>query len=162
MYLLILPIGFCVSYFILLFLFSFFFENKTARVTKKSFSSVALVVFLIFSTYIVTFQIPDTELANRVLHGFGGGFLAFLLCFLVTKDGNLQIGKFRFFIFSALIVTAMGVVNEIMEYIIQNYGSLGLIFTDSINDTWLDLVSNAIGMAIASICFVPFVNRKKL
>ena len=160
MYLLALTFGLGISYFLLLFLFSFFFENKKPRITKKSFYFVSLLCFLSFVGYNIAFSIHNPALSNRFLHAFGGGFLAFLTCFLAVKENGLSIGKFCFFIFSALIVTAMGVANEIIEYFFQNYTDLGLIFAVSINDTWLDLLSNTVGMLIASICFVPFVHEK--
>ncbi len=160
MYLLAITFGLCVAYFVLLFLFPYFFENRIAKVTKKSFSFVALIAFLSLTGYLAGFRIPDLEFANRLQHAFGGGFLAFLICFLAIKDAGVKISKFKFFIFSALIVTALGVVNESMEYVLQNYFGFTLMFADSINDTWLDLVSNTVGIAIAGVCFTPFVNTR--
>ena len=49
---------------------------------------------------------------------------------------------------------ALGIVNELFELVMQEYG--GFIFIQSIIDTWLDLASNVAGVAIASICLVPF------
>jgi len=162
MYLLAITFGLCISYFVLLFLFPFFFENRIAKVTKKSFLFVALLSFLSLILYIVVFHISDEELGNRFQHAFGGGFLAFFLCYLVVKDVKLSISKFRFFIFSALIVTAMGVANEIIEYLLQNYAGFTLMFSNNINDTWLDLISNTVGILVATACFTPFVNREHL
>ncbi len=54
------------------------------------------------------------ELSNRVLHVFGGGFLAFLICFLAALDSRVRIRRFQFFLFSFLIVIALGVANEIL------------------------------------------------
>ena len=160
MYLLAITLGLCISYFILFFLFPFFFEHRIAKVTKKSFLFAAVVTFLSFTGYLAGFHISDLEFANRLQHAFGGGFLAFLICFLATKDSGVKISKFQFFIFSALIVTALGVINESMEYVLQNYFGFTLMFADSINDTWLDLVSNTVGIAIAGVCFTPFVNTR--
>jgi hypothetical protein len=97
------------------------------------------------------------EFSNRVLHAYGGGFMAFLVCFLVVRDSKLSLTKFQFFIFSFLIVAALGVANEILEFFLQNYA--GMIFSSHINDTWYDLMSNTIGSLIATVCFVPCIKK---
>ncbi len=158
MYLIAITVGLCVAYFILLFLFWFFFENKKAEIPKNSFRSIILIILLSLAGYVVVLNIPDLELGNRFLHAFGGGFLAFMVCFLVVKDSTLPITKFQFFVFSALIVTALGVSNELLEFFLQHY--FGLISSASTTDTWLDLLSNTVGSIIASTCFVPFISRK--
>ena len=159
MYLLLITIGLCASYFGLLFLFSFFFNNEPPKISRNFLRSVMLIFFLSCAGYAVVYSIPNIELGNRVLHAFGGGFMAFLVCFLVYRDMHLPITKFQFFVLSILIVTALGVANEITECILQN--ATGFIFSASINDTWLDLVSNTIGSFVAALFFVPFINREK-
>jgi hypothetical protein len=159
MYLIAITLSLYVSYFALFFVFPFFFENRQAKIGLKSLVSVGLIFILSFLGYFIAFNIQDPELSNRFLHGFGGGFMALLVCFLVVKDSNLQIRKFQFIIFSLLVVAALGVVNEILEFFLQNY--TGMVFSTSVNDTWLDLISNTVGMLIAVISFTPFVNIKK-
>jgi len=126
---------------------------------KRDIISLFIIFLISFLVYIIAFRIPNEQLSNRFLHAFGGGFLAFLICFLIVKNTNLQLTKFQFFIFSFLLVTAMGVTNEILEFFLQNYA--GFIFSASVNDTWLDLISNAVGALIAGAVLVPFVNRTK-
>jgi hypothetical protein len=123
-------------------------------------TSVGVIVALSFFGYFVAFAIQDQELSNRFLHAFGGGFLGFLTCFLAAKDSSVVINKFQFFIFSVLIVIALGVANEILEFLLQNY--VGIVFATSVNDTWLDLISNTIGIFIASAIFIPLVRNKKV
>lgn len=139
-------------------LFPFFFINQTVRVTSKSFVSLLTIFILSILGYVVAFSIPDPEFGNRILHGFGGGFMGLLVCFLVIKDTKLQLGKFQFVIFSLLVVAALGVANEILEFFLQNY--LGRIFAQSVNDTWYDLTSNLIGSLIAALLFVPFIDKE--
>ncbi|MFA5829637.1 MAG: hypothetical protein WC843_04030 [Candidatus Gracilibacteria bacterium] len=157
MYLLLLTIAMCLAYVVLYFLFSFFFKNKFTPITGKSFISIFLIIIVSFIAYTASFGVADPELGNRIMHMFGGGFLAFMVCFLVVKDSKLAINKFQFFIFSFLIVIALGVANEIAEFFLQNFAYLR--FSSSINDTWLDLISNVIGALIAAVCFVPFLKR---
>ncbi len=82
--------------------------------------------------------------------------MAFMVCFLVVKDSKLPVTKFQFLIFSALIATALGVANELLEFFLQHY--FGFISAASVTDTWLDLLSNTVGILLASICFVPFIS----
>lgn len=159
MYLVAITLSLCISYFALFFISPFFFENRLPKIGLKSLVSVVLIFILSFLGYFIAFNIQDPEIGNRFLHGFGGGFTALLVCFLAVKDSNLQIRKFQFTIFSLLVVTALGVANEILEFFLQNY--TGIVFSTSVNDTWLDLISNTVGMLIAVISFTPFVNIKK-
>ena len=52
---------------------------------------------------------------------------------------------------------SLGVANEIMEFILQNYA--GFTFSTSINDTWYDLTSNVVGSIISALCFLPFIQQ---
>lgn len=158
MYLIAITLSLCIAYFALFLIFPFFFEHRVAKIGPKSLLSVALIFIISFLGYLIAFTIPDLELSNRFLHGFGGGFMALFVCFLVAKDSHVRINKFQFIFLSLLTVTALGVVNEILEFFLQNYG--GVIFAASINDTWLDLISNTIGIALALIAFAPFINKK--
>ncbi len=63
------------------------------------------------------------------------------LYFLAAKDSNIVIDRFRFFTLSVLIVTGLGVANEMLEFFLQS--QTGLIFTTSINDTRVDLTSTS-------------------
>lgn len=156
MYLSIVTIGFCLSYFFLTIFFSLFFK----RTSKPSLTKVIFSVFLIgLLSFIVNFifNIPDVELANRLLHALGGGFLAFFVCFLVVKNNHFNLNKIQFFFLSTLIVIALSVVNEIAEFFLQNY--FNQIMASNINDTWLDLISNSIGLIVAAIILVPFIEK---
>jgi drug/metabolite transporter superfamily protein YnfA len=163
MYLIVITIGLCLSYFILAEVFYLFFEKQIGlkREVKRASFSLALIIVLSLAIYSLVFSIENVEVGNRILHGFGGGFMAFLVCFLVVRDNKMPMTKTQFFILSSLFVTALGVTNEIVEFVFQNYFGQTLMAATTINDTWLDLVSNTAGLLIASVCFVPFVNRPK-
>lgn len=160
MYLIAITFSLCVAYTILLFLFPVVCGLKSFGLSAKSIRSLTVIFLLSFIGYAVAFNISDPEMSNRFLHGFGGGFMSYVVCFLAVKDSRIVINRFRFFILSILFVTGLGVVNEILEFFLQNY--LGLIFATSINDTWLDLISNTVGLLIAGILLTPFVKGKVL
>lgn len=107
--------------------------------------------------YLVSSKISDLELGNRIIHAFGGGFLAYLVCFFAVKDDRIKIDSVKFFIFSFMLVMTLGIGNEIAEYFLQNY--LNFSAAPSINDTWLDLMSNIAGTLIAALCFTPFLPK---
>jgi len=154
----VITFGLCLAYFFLEHLFSLFFEKHVAHLGRRSISSVAMIIIVSVLGYYVSSIIPDVELGNRVLHAFGGGFMTMLVCFLVVKDTRINITKFQFFVFSVLVVTAFGVGNEIFEFLLQNYTSL--VFANSTADTWLDLISNTIGIIVGGACFTPFITDK--
>ena len=155
MYLAFITLGLCTAYFFLEHLFNLFFERHLAHVSRRNIGSVVTIILSSLFVYFIAYIIPDVELANRFLHMIGGGFLSVMVCFLVVKDSRIHISKFQFFVFSFFIVTALGVGNEIMEFILQNYFSL--VAATTINDTWLDLISNLMGILAGSICFTPFI-----
>jgi ABC-type Co2+ transport system permease subunit len=149
-----ITLAMCIGYFILLAVLPLFFAQKITRPKKNQL--IPLVYIILFSTlaYAVSFLIQDIELGNRFLHIFGGGFLGFFVCFLATRNSGVHVNKFQFFMFGALIVLVLGIANELLEFILQNYW--GFIMSISVNDTWLDLASNSVGVILASIFFVPF------
>jgi hypothetical protein len=155
MYLAFITFGLCIAYFFLEHLFNLFFERHLAHVSKRTIGSVITIILSSSVVYLITYLIPNADLSNRFLHMIGGGFLSVMVCFLVVKDSRIHISKFQFFIFSFFIVTALGVGNEIAEFFLQNY--FGHIASTSINDTWLDLISNLMGILAGSICFTPFI-----
>lgn len=159
MYLGALVVGLCVSYLGLLILFRAFFQSDWGGLRFASMRSIVFITALTIVSYGVSISIQDAEVSNRVLHALGGGFVAYFVCFRVAKDARLQINQLQFFVFSALIVTAMGVGNEVAEFVLQNYTEL--VFADSINDTWLDLISNSVGILAAAVLCSPFLHSQR-
>ncbi len=141
------------AYFVLLFLFPYFFRQPLPRVARRSVQSLAYVVIVTSFFFIVSAVVPDEDFGNRILHSLGGGFVAMLICFYAARDSKVRISKFQFFVLSFLLVTALGVGNEIAEFFGQNYA--GLVFAPNINDTWLDLISNTVGLLLCEAFVVP-------
>jgi len=148
-------LGFCFVYGFLYLLFPLFFNNSLASLTKRSLLSITSIILIWIAVWHISGQIPDLDWSNRFLHVFGGGFLSSLICFLAILDSRLSITKFRFFVFSFLIVLSLGVANEILEYFLQEFTSLS--FANTANDTWMDLISNTVGALIALVCLTPFI-----
>lgn len=157
-YLSAITILLCISYFVLAYLFTTFFPKDTTHLPRPPFFSLMIIIFTSIIAFWISFIIPDPALGNRFLHAIGGGFMGFLTCFLVVRDKAYTITQFQFLVFSFLLVTALGVANEILEYVLQIF--FGFISNKSLYDTWLDLISNTIGILVAATCFVPFVNKK--
>ncbi len=158
-YLSAITFGLCVSYLILFFLFPYFFYGtKGNKLSLKSLASILVICAISFLSCYIALSIDDRDFGNRILHIFGGGLTAFFVCFLAAKDSGVQLRKFQFFLFSFLMVIALGIVNEIAEFLLQYY--FDIISAETPIDTWLDLNSNVIGALIASVCLVPFISSK--
>jgi hypothetical protein len=159
MYLFFLAVCLSVSYFFLYLLFSLFFRNSFSLPTiRKAISSVVLIFILSILIDHLTLAVSDIQLSNRLLHAFGGGSLAFFVCFLVVRDAKFVIPKFQFFVFSFLVVMTLGIGNETIEYLMQTHSHY--TFSSTPYDTWLDLISNSVGALIAGIILTPFIRRK--
>ncbi|MDP3800174.1 MAG: hypothetical protein Q8Q90_02000 [bacterium] len=156
-YLILITFGFFLVYSFLFYLFPLFFKNTIPSSKEFSFVSLFYILISCLVAFTASFSVKDLDLSNRILHTFGGGFITFLVCFLVVKNTKLQISRFQFFTFSFLVVISLGAANEILEYFLQNY--LSFSFAKSANDTWLDLISNTVGALIASVILVPFVKK---
>jgi hypothetical protein len=109
---------------------------------------MAILSALIIGVFVVALSVPDAELGNRFQHAVGGGVLGVVLCYLVFRDHRIKATRFQFFIWTALIVTALGVGNELLEFVVQSEGSF--VFANNVFDTWRDLASNSVGIALAA------------
>lgn len=156
-YLAFLLVSFWLTYAALFFLFPLFFANRLPRPSARSAASLAMILAALLAVFIIVVAVPDRTLGNRLLHALGGGFLSFFVCYLVVRDTKLAIGRFQFLVFGALVVTALGVGNEILEFFFALW--LRVNFQSDGFDTWLDLISNAVGTALGAIVFVPLLRR---
>lgn len=157
-YPLALALGYAVVYLFLYFFFPHFFGERPAKLSKQQLFSIPLLIFLSLLMWQVSVGIANQELGNRLLHAVGGGMLASLACFLAVKDSRVKITKAQFFILTVLIVTALGVANELAEFFLQE--TTGEIFAPTITDTWLDLLSNTLGTLVATLALVPCLHKK--
>ena len=160
-YLLAVTVGICLAYFPLYYFFTYFFKNSNPPPPspQRTFTSLLLVVLISFTVYVLSFSIQSIEFGNRIIHSMGGGFLGTILCFMVVRDSRLKIDKIRFLILTFLVVTTLGVFNEIIEFFLQN--NFSFTAAPNVNDTWLDLISNTVGIILASICLLPFLNKNR-
>ncbi len=159
-YVFIVALGLCVMYFVLSYCLAHFFEWDSPKLKlRTSLHAIASILFVALLVFTAMNIVDDRQIANRIEHAFGGGFLAFLVCYLVARDLGRPITRFQFFALSFLVVTALGVANEILEFYAQEY--FGVILAKNLNDTWLDLISNTVGAFIGASLFVPLLKQKR-
>lgn len=161
------PLLFAVSYFVLFEIFALFFDRHFERVHIRSFISIGLIAALYYLSLWLAFSIPDgmalfgvSDFGNRIQHALGGGFVTLFMCYRIVRDGRFRTTRLQFVIFSFLIVTVFGVANEVFEFFGQNFTSF-LVFADSINDTWLDLISNSAGAGLGILICTPFIGAHR-
>lgn len=160
MYVFFVAFWLSVLYFVLSYCLAAFFEwEKPSFSVRASCISIFSIFAVAFGVFVAMTLVEDRQLANRIEHAFGGGFLAFLVCYLVARDMGRPITRFQFLVLAFLTVTALGVANEIFEFFGQNY--FGWIVAKHLNDTWYDLISNTVGALIAAALFVPLIKTKR-
>lgn len=160
LYVFVAALGLCAMYFFLSYCLAWFFEWEVPKFKiHSSLRAIALIFIVALLVFTAMNIVQDRQLANRIEHAFGGGFLAFLVCYVVVRDMGRPITRFQFFVLSFLVVTALGVANEILEFFAQEY--FGVVLAKSLNDTWLDLISNTTGALIGAALFVPIIGRMK-
>ena len=152
-YTVFITLALCATYGIILELFPRLFVQERSTSLKNPLPTLFFIIIFSTLSYTVSIAIPDPSLSNRVLHVFGGGFLAFAVSFLAARDSQISINKFQLLVISTLISLALGVANELLEFILQSSGLV--IAARNVDDTWFDLASNTIGIILASIIFVP-------
>lgn len=139
---------YAIAYAAVSFLSALFFSGKLPRFGRESVRSIVILAVLIAAVFAVVAFIPGEELGNRFQHAVGGGVLGIVLCFLVFRDQRIRVKRFQFFVWSVLVVTALGVCNELFEFFAQSFSTM--IFADNPLDTWRDFASNTVGIALAA------------
>ena len=81
-----------------------------------------------------------------------------LVAFLAVRDSRMPLTTFQFLAMSILLATALGVVNELVEFASQATGIM--VAADDLFDTWEDLASNTIGSVLAAGMLAPFLRRE--
>ena len=158
-YLTILLAVYCFAYVALLYLFPIFFEQRMLAIRWRALRPLVIIVAMAIASYNLMYAIADPFWRNRFEHAFLGAVPMVAACFFAARASGVRIARLQFFIFSALVVTALGVANELLELTLQE--STTMIFSTSITDTWLDLASNTVGIVIASLVLVPIFRPKK-
>jgi glycopeptide antibiotics resistance protein len=148
------------AYCALLPLLPLLFNSPIVWPTSKSWQAVGCIMICALIALTIAFLPSDPWWSNRLLHSIGGGVLASIMCFLAARDSKIGLNRMQYFLVNFLIVTALGVANELVEFFLQTY-AIGS-FAASIDDTWLDLTSNTIGSLSAGVVLACFFPRKKL
>lgn len=161
LYTFFITIAMCVFYFAIYWTHHHFWPNHKTSLDRRSFWAV-LGIF-IASNLISLFALTTdhVEFGNRILHAVGGGVLGYLAWFLAVRNFNLPLGRLSGFVIGFMLITTLGVANEIAEFILQEYFHYG-IFALSDIDAWLDLTSNTIGILCATLVVLPLWPKKQL
>lgn len=157
-YLFFISLSLGASYFFLSLVFSKLFSQPLPDRSLNKLYPFSIIMFLSLAISAVTHEMP-TGIDNRLLHALGGGFLVILVCFLALKNLQSGISRFQFIVISALTATAFGVANELLEFFLQYY--FDLVANAGLNDTWLDLLSNTIGIIVALFILTPFYRQDR-
>ena len=152
MYHTLLVLGLCLAYVLLAHGFAWFFKTGPVRLSWRSATIIALVAI---ASDALGASVTDWQIANRVLHIFGGGFTAYLAALFAARAAGLAIGRARLIVVIAFVVTALGVGNELVELALQRYAHFR--FAVGPLDTWFDLTSNTVGIALGALLLTPFV-----
>ncbi len=158
MFLFLMTFGLVLLYVLLYFGLSIFFSQRVPSHKNLSSVSMLTVGVLSLAVVVITFLIPNEWWGNRFEHSVGGGVVASLAFFLAVRDSRLVIHWLQYVVLSVLIVTFMGVVNELAELAGQTLYPSTLVFSKTIDDTWLDLLSNAVG-SMSAFVFVVFTAK---
>lgn len=144
-----------ISYAVLFVAVPWFFKQSHVAITKRSLWSIVSIILLIAGISLIIFNVQSEFWGNRIQHCFAGGFLMTFVLFRVIKDTGVRLDPVRFFLMSGMLVTTLGVTSEMLEFFLQT--TTHLVFAESINDTWWDLLSNAVGATIGGLLFAPFI-----
>lgn len=156
MYHALLILGLCLAYVLLAYGLAWYFGTGVpVRLSWRAAAAIALMAIVGDAASTV---VPDWQLANRALHVFGGALPAYLACILAARAAGLTIGRARIVLAAALMVTALGVANEHVELVLQQFWHLR--FAAGPLDTWLDLASNTAGIVLGALLLLPFTPGK--
>ena len=148
----IYSILYVISYFAIFLLFTAFFDKVRTPRRAPAIHTIFITILILAVTFVFVYLIPDQWWGNRVQHVLGGGIAASFMCSRIIRDAELKLNRFRILVFCFLTVNALGVANELAESVLQ--ASTGIVLSPTTVDTWLDLWSNTIGIAIASFLFI--------
>jgi hypothetical protein len=148
LYLAMITFGMVVVYSVLYVFFQKIFTQKYKPFSSKSLFSIVTLTILSIATYYISFNLfSDPVIGNRFLHAFGGGFMLFLVINAALQDAKIRLGRLVLFVVGFMIVTLLGLFNEVLEAFLQQH--IDFVFSPSLTDTLLDLVSNTVGFLLA-------------
>lgn len=129
----------------------YFWGQKRAPASARNVYSLMVVLCVFTISFLVSVFVSDPAIGNRILHAFGGGFTAFVVYALAARDSQVVHTRFQFFVLGFLLVTTLGVCNELAEFAGEYITTLS--FVPDVYDTWYDLLSNTVGIVIAMFLY---------
>ena len=85
--------------------------------------------------------------ANFFQHAVGGGLACGLVCIVLLQAFSLHLSKFSLLVIIIAAVSTLGVMNELLEFVLQSTTPLMFSFDNA--DTWRDLAANTAGALLA-------------
>ena len=140
---------YCVAYAFFVLAIPFCITDTVGSVKDIRPVSLVTIAVLCLVTFGISFVIPNDFWANRWLHAVGGGMTGFILYWLAVRDSHTSLNTTQFFVLGFLLVTALGVANELMEMILQLAHIE--IAAATVTDTWFDLASNTVGATLTGL-----------
>jgi hypothetical protein len=133
---------------VLLLWLQFEFRKKVSFTKHIGWLVAAIVIQMISS--IISLVIDDRIVGNFFYHAVGGGVTSAFLFFYLLKTYNVQLNWRIQIVTLYAFVCALGVMNEIAEYVGEFATRVGMFSWDS-HDTWRDLVANTTGALVGWI-----------
>ena len=152
-------IGYIACYFFLFYTLPIFFRQTRPAIGRRAILSASFIFLLALVAYAIALNVPDPDIGNLILHMFGGGFLASVLCYLAVRDTAIALTRFQFFVITFLIVVALGVANEHLEFVVQSFTRF--TYADTVQDTWIDLLNNSLGAFLGASLLVWRIHKER-
>ncbi len=122
-------------------------KNKNEKPYRK-YLYFACVLF--FISWYLPSPLIDGQDTSFTTHFVGGGIFSFLLWEYLRSSLRLRLSLLVDMVCLFVLVSALGVVNELFEFIlVQTY-----ISTITLTDTSYDLVANTLGAALSYSLFI--------
>jgi hypothetical protein len=104
MYFLLLAFTYIVVYICGIVWFQVFAHKRI--ILQSSFSHIAVILGVFFGVLLLVAMIRDFEMANRVQHAFGGGFMISLIAYFSYRASQVELSSFVLFHIFFLLATA--------------------------------------------------------
>ena len=150
--------GMSVMYVLLYAYLQALLNQKRDKLNLFKIIRAVLIIFVFgWAVFFGTGYMTGTEFANRILHAVGGGVLAFVAYYMAVIDADIKMCSIQFFLLGFLLVSTLGVVNELFELMLDIY--TGISFAPHRLDTWFDLLSNTVGIIVSGIFLTALRHR---
>ena len=143
---------FIAVYFILPLVLPLFVKG-----VPKSKMPLVIAAVLYFISWFLPSPLIEGQNTFFITHLVGGGIFTGFVWLYIKNFYNLKISPLAEIILLYLLVSALGVTNELFEFVFTKLG----IFSVNPFDTWWDLLANTLGAVIFWIGYRAYLIFKK-